>query len=480
MFTFTPQFFFMQPITVSKALAIIQKRIKIAAVIMIVGWGLSMFTVIQLNVVFHWVFVGVFFLLVIFLLVRSYLIVKWKIWAFEHVNNLPDLIEKAQANGVRIIRSDIIPDKWTICSEADRQKIIEIVRRRLNSNTTVVDLVDNNTIPHTFKIEDGKKNNLMIAAACFCMLYMPFSRLYSETSKHPENDYAFVTVLLLAGFYFLYKIISPSVIVSLSSSGIWTKKSNFQKWKAVESIYLDYEIDHQGQRLHYLIIVFNALSGMETKNLTQKFNVVDLNKDANEIEYAISIYKQRVAKSGQILADHNFSKKTVSDSDAAKENPLWLLLIPFIILLIGSFLMYRTERPKEEYYVLKGKITYLENTIGSYKARGNKYIQIENNPTIFDIFIGKESGDFSPKLDKTDELKLNDEVTIYYSSTSTQKQFSEIPLNNSIQFIEKENKLYFHEGTKNKIAAYIVLTAGVLFLIIISIVILRKKYFKQA
>lgn len=466
----------MQIITVSKALASIQKKIKIAAVIMIFGWGLSMSIVIQLNVVFHWVFVGVSFFLIIFMLVRSYLIVKWKIWAFEHVNNLPDLIEKAQTNGVRIIRSDIIPGKSAICSEADRQKVIEIVQRRINSNTTVVDLADNNAIPHMLKIEDGKKNNWMIAAACFCMAYMPFSRLYSETSKHPENDYGLLAVLLLAGFYFLYKIISPSAIVNLSSSGIWTKKSNFQKWKAVESIYLDYETDHQGQRLPYLIIVFNALSGMETKNLTQKFNVADLNKDTDEIEYAISIYKQRGVKSGQISADYDFSKKPVVDED----NPWWLLIIPFIILLIGSFLMYRTTRPKEEYYILKGKISYLENTIGTYKPRATKYIKIENSPTMFDIFVGKESGDFSPELDKTDELKLNDEVTLYYSSTSTQKQYGNIPLNNSIQFIEKENELYFHEGTKNKIAAYIVLTAGVLFLIIILIVILRKKYFKQA
>lgn len=464
----------MQTISVSKALATIQKKIKIAAAIMIAGWGLSMYTVIQLNVAFHWVFAGVFFSLVIFMLVRSYLIVKWKIWAFEHVNNLQDLIVQAKALG--IIRSNIVPSKSTVCSDVDRKKIVEIVQKRLDSKTVIVDMVDNHTIPSTFKIEDGKKNNLIIAIASFCLVYIPLKRLYSETSNHPENDYGLLAVLLLAGLYFLFKTISPSLIVSLSSSGIWTKKSNFQKWKAVESIYLDYEIDLQGQRLPYLMIVFNALSGMETKNLTQKFNVVDLNKDANEIEYAISIYKQRAAKSGQISADYDFSKKPVVN----EVNPWWLLLIPFIILLIGSFLMYRTTRPKEEYYALKGKITYLENTIGTYKARGNKYIQIENNPTVFNIFVGKESGDFSPELDKTDELKLNDEITLYYSSTSTQQKFRKIPLNNSIEFIEKGNQLYFHEGTKNKIAAYIVLAAGVLFLIIILIVIIRKKYFKQA
>lgn len=202
------QFIFMQVITVSRAIAIIEKRIKIAAYAMVAGWVLSMYIVIQLNVVFHWVFLGVALFNAVFLMIRSYLIVKWKIWAFEKVDNLPELIAKAR--DLRIIRSDIVPDKSTICSKADRQKIVGIIEQRRASETVAINIADNHSLPSIFKIEEAKKTNLIIAIVCFCIVYKPFERLFSETSNHPENDYGLVAVLLLAGFFFLFK---PSLLL---------------------------------------------------------------------------------------------------------------------------------------------------------------------------------------------------------------------------------------------------------------------------
>lgn len=217
---------------------------------------------------------------------------------------------------------------------------------------------------------------------------------------------------------------------------------------------------------------------MERENFTQKFNIKNLNKNADEIEYALKIFKQRFEKSAHFAIEYRITTKPNTKTDHKKDNPWVVLLFPLIIILIGCFMWFRTTRSKEDYYTLKGKISYLEDTIGKHKNRATKFLKIENNPTVFDIFVGKESGDFSPELDKTDELRVNDEVTIYFSSTSTKQQFDQLPMNNSIQFIEKNNEIIFQEGTKSKIATYIIFGSGLIFFVVVLVVIIRRKYFK--
>lgn len=467
---------FMEPITVSRAITKIERSIKIASLIMIGGYCLSLFIVIKLNISFHWSFVGIFLSITIFLIIRSYLIVKWKIWAFERVDNLGELISRAE--DLRIIRSNVIPSKITICSNSDRNKIIEIITNRLDSKTTQVELTDNNIIPSAFKIESSRKHNLIILFACLCILFKPLERLLTKTSTYVENDYALVAILTAVSLFFLFKAITPNQIVTLSNSGVWTKKSSFQKWRAIEDIYIENSIHHDQQRLTQLVIIFNTISGMKNNNLIQKFDIKDLNRTADEIEHALKIFKQRFEKSAHYIPEHNLSQKPdkVSNTNKTQNNTLITFLFPIIIILIGTFMLIRTNRSKEDYYSLQGKINYLEDSIGKHKNKSTRFIKLENNPTFFEIFVGKESGDFSPELDRTDELKINDEVTIYYGSTSTKQLFDSIYLNKSTEFIEKNNQLYFHEKTKSTYLAYFIIGIGSILFIILSIVRIKKPY----
>jgi len=442
---------------------------------MVAGWALSIFLVIRLNTSFHWIYTGVFGTLLIFLMARSYLIAKWKIWAFQSVGNLHELISSAQ--DLRIIRTSIFPNKWTICTKEDKAKLFEIIFRRLESGTTEVDLTDDKSLPSTFKIESSRKADLLIAIGCCCLLFKPIERLLSQNSTYPVNDYWFIGILTFAGLFFLYRVLVPNQIVLLSNSGVWTKKSDFQKWKAIDNIHIEHSIAPNQEHLFQLVIVFNDLSGIRKESQTQKFDIRYLNKNTDEIEYAIKIYKQRIKKSGHPIIEYSLSKKQDSNTNPRKEKErtaLFLFIFPAVILAIGIFLLMRSNRSKEEYYAIKGKISYLGNSIGMHKNKSTRFLQIKDNPTVFKIFVGKESGDFSPILDKTAELNLNDEIVIYYGSRSSEKSLDGIPINKSAEYIEKDSQLYFHEGTKNKYFAYFILTIGTLLLCILLFMKTRK------
>ena len=36
------------------------------------------------------------------------------------------------------------------------------------------------------------------------------------------------------------------------------------------------------------------------------------------------------------------------------------------------------------------------------------------SPLVFDVFVGQASGDFGPKFEQLDKLKIGEEITVYY------------------------------------------------------------------
>ena len=95
-----------------------------------------------------------------------------------------------------------------------------------------------------------------------------------------------------------------------------------------------------------------------------------------------------------------------------------------------------------------------------------RYLKIDNFSRPFELFVGKEGGDFSPALDKIDSLKSGDEVTIYYD-----ENFRTVlePVNRLPYFIDRgANPVFIFSPSQRHLAWIIVgLSIACLTLVIV-------------
>lgn len=464
----------MEIITVSKAIHIIDSRIKIAGFCLLATLVLIIYLIVQLDLPHFLILIIPFLILVIFLMLKDYLVTQWKLYAFERVNNLQELITNAR--NLSYIQGTPFATKWSICSKADKIKLTQIIYSRLKTGNINANLIDDKSVPHTFSLKSSRKFSLIYFGVCLLCIYQPVERIIKETSAHIETDYWLIGILSMISAYFLIRFLSPNQIFTISTTGIWSKKSGFQKWKAIKDIYVESSIRTNKERITELIIIFNDFSGIKIENQTETFDIRHLNKSSDEIEYAVKIFKQRVGNFAENQNEYSLSKKPeyFLKDKTKNTNNLVVYSLPAIILLIGFFLYHRANRTLDNYNVVTGKISYIENHFGKRKDKDNKFIQIENNTTVFKIFTGTESDAFSPKIDKTDLLKVNDTIQIYFDNTF----FTEIEDNNtynhSTASIVKNDKVYFHDGVKSQYFAYLIIGIGGTLLIIMLIVKLKK------
>lgn len=143
------------------------------------------------------------------------------------------------------------------------------------------------------------------------------------------------------------------------------------------------------------------------------------------------------------------------------------------IILFGVFLFFRNAKPKEEFEKIHGRISYLSDHIELFPDKDrqkNRFIQVENNEIIFEIFIGKETGDFSPQFEKIDSLKVGSLIDIYYDTDAKGDDYN---INYLTQFIDKEGKPYFIRGDKDKYGSYFFIAIGIIG--ILTLTYLKKK-----
>ena len=120
-------------------------------------------------------------------------------------------------------------------------------------------------------------------------------------------------------------------------------------------------------------------------------------------------------------------------------------------IVTGIFFMNRGVQNKDTFDKVTGEIIMLENSYLSIDERHSnkqKFFQIDNYPEVFQLFIGKDFGDFKPDLEKINELKIGDLIDVYYSNNPIQTRQESV--NRFTQFIFKNNIPYFIKGTADR------------------------------
>lgn len=145
------------------------------------------------------------------------------------------------------------------------------------------------------------------------------------------------------------------------------------------------------------------------------------------------------------------------------------------IIGFGIYLSVRGSKEKTEFESVTGKIDYFNKTFQeiNYRNKGNhRFIHIEEFPLIFDIFVGKETGDFGPKFERLDDLKIGDEITVYHADKTPLQKSRDLRFNKTVQFIDKEGEAYFIRGNKDKYGGYFFIGFGIL--LIITLIVLKQ------
>lgn len=108
--------------------------------------------------------------------------------------------------------------------------------------------------------------------------------------------------------------------------------------------------------------------------------------------------------------------------------------------------MTRGKTTKNNLQKVTGSVTYIGKTFKNLPNRHHgkyRYITIENYPQVFELFVGKEKGDFAPEYEIIDSIKVSDELAIYFSEIGGENE----PVNRLARFIDKNGKKHFVYGS---------------------------------
>ncbi len=144
------------------------------------------------------------------------------------------------------------------------------------------------------------------------------------------------------------------------------------------------------------------------------------------------------------------------------------------LLFLGVSAYLRTGLKKEEFQKITGRITYLEKAFQQFPTRDigkYRYIRLDNYPEVFEIFIGKDRGDFKPDFEKIDSLKVGDEITVYQDDEGIQRR----SVNSIVSFIDRGNEAMFIRGDWRRTGAYIAIGGSLVIFLLVCMVEWKEK-----
>jgi hypothetical protein len=149
----------------------------------------------------------------------------------------------------------------------------------------------------------------------------------------------------------------------------------------------------------------------------------------------------------------------------------------FAIVIAGVLLLFRSHETRSDMPKVVGPLLEIKMALAGHPDRhiGKlRYIKIGGYPKYFEVFVGKDWGDFRPAYERIDSLKTGEILTVYHSADHISKESADDGLiNRDTQFIDKQDQPYFIRGSKDRYGSYFFMGIGVC--LIASLFVLKKK-----
>lgn len=213
-------------------------------------------------------------------LVWSFMITKWRIWAFENVRNVHELKKKAIQE--KLIWNDgNIFEKTEIRNTEDTSKLKKIEKKFEQEDEYKEDY----SLPAIMEIHNSKTYNYFELGVSIFIIGIG---LYFFTTRE-INHYILGGITTIFGLYStinkLRKVLDSKPIIVVDSKGIQTKNVEFKKWKNIEKEEVTL-IDYGKLTRSYLTYFYD-------KNKIEKIEIGSLNVTHGELENIIRTYRIR-------------------------------------------------------------------------------------------------------------------------------------------------------------------------------------------
>lgn len=270
-----------QQITVDKAINRGHLIVNVPVFVAIIGCPAFAIYLSKQNLIPGWG-IGIGFLLgfIMSWLIWSFMITKWRIWAFENVRNVHELKKRAIEDKL-IWADNSWFEKTEIRTSSQRLKLKELQKKFQKDDIHKEDY----SIPSETKIHYSKTTNLIemgIMLFCFGLgIYLIIT----------SDSYIKGAIFSLVGGYFAIKeyqqVTNTKTQIIINNSGIETINVEFLKWGEIRNAKVIYETSGKRSRA-YLTYKFNG--GYE------KIKIDDYDITPKEMENIIKTYRIRNKK----------------------------------------------------------------------------------------------------------------------------------------------------------------------------------------
>lgn len=267
-----------EEITVDKAINRGHLIVNIPVFITMMGVPALAIYLANINIISNWgILIGFILGFSLAWLVWSFMITKWRIWAFENVRNVHEL--KKRAIDEKLIWNDRnIFEKSEIRSSFENQKLKELERKFENDDVFKEDF----SVPTSTTIYYSKATNLIemaIMLLCFGVgIYLLLT----------SDSYIIGTIFTIIGGYFAYQEYKqatntePQIIID--SKGIKTINIEFIAWTEIKNEEVIYEISGKSSK-SYL--------SFDYKNGSEYILIDDFDITPKKLENILKTYRIR-------------------------------------------------------------------------------------------------------------------------------------------------------------------------------------------
>lgn len=141
-------------------------------------------------------------------------------------------------------------------------------------------------------------------------------------------------------------------------------------------------------------------------------------------------------------------------------------------LAISIYLLITSYKDKKDFHKITGTVNFISTKYRDLPNRDfgkYRYIAIKEYEKPFEIFVGKDRGDFKPALDKTDNVKQGDILTFYFGEETFKT--IDAPVNRLAYYIDKGSIPVFIFSPSQ---LYLALILASLSIIIIAVAVIGK------